>query len=103
MTLQVDFVEWDPGEPNDWPPEGEDCAKVFQETGGWNDIPCYWPTGYVCKRALAGEFLHGFYIISYNLHAIGPQDKFAREHLPVSFYNSTACIILAVTDRLLVQ
>ena len=50
----MDFIEWNPGEPNDWPP-GEDCAKVFLETGGWNDIPCWWPCGYVCKKLLTGK------------------------------------------------
>ena len=54
MYFQVDFVEWNPGEPNDWPP-GEDCAKVFLETGGWNDIPCWWLCGYVCKKLLTGK------------------------------------------------
>ncbi|XP_072046389.1 low affinity immunoglobulin epsilon Fc receptor-like [Amphiura filiformis] len=52
----VDFINWNPGEPNDlYDPDGEDCTNLYFESGKWNDFPCHWTSnGYLCKKPISG-------------------------------------------------
>ena len=53
---QVDFINWNPGEPNDlYDPDGEDCTNLYFESGKWNDFPCHWTSnGYICRKQISG-------------------------------------------------
>lgn len=42
----LDFAYWHYGEPNDWGGY-EDCAELT--SGAWNDLPCGYELGYICK------------------------------------------------------
>ncbi|XP_072020990.1 uncharacterized protein [Amphiura filiformis] len=51
----VDYTNWNFGEPNDlFDPGGEDCTNLYFESGEWNDFPCIWDNGYVCKKKIEG-------------------------------------------------
>ncbi|CAK8681517.1 unnamed protein product [Clavelina lepadiformis] len=46
----VDFFNWGPGEPNGQG-NGEDCVEMYPWDGKWNDVDCFNPRGYICKKA----------------------------------------------------
>jgi len=37
---ELDFSNWDEGQPDNWYDEGEDCVSLYS-SGAWNDLGCY--------------------------------------------------------------
>ena len=36
----LDFENWEAGEPNSIPGDGEDCTQIYEWSGKWNDAHC---------------------------------------------------------------
>ncbi|XP_062975008.1 hepatic lectin-like [Elgaria multicarinata webbii] len=47
---RTNFKKWRRGEPNNHE-KGEDCVQVHT-AGEWNDVPCNYPSFYVCEKPL---------------------------------------------------